>query len=85
MKDTLKQLQQYQIDALEKGISFDINAYVVSEANPDITVRMSYAATDPVYDTRTFCTTFSNDVDEKVCKMLMGRIRKFINDIETNE
>ena len=81
MEDTLKQLQEYQFEALQKGISYDINLYMNGEKIPDITVRMSYSVTDPVIESRTFCATFSNDVEDKISKMRMGCIKKFINDV----
>lgn len=84
MEKTLKELQEYQLEALHKGISYDINIYINGQQVPDITVRMSYSVTDPVIDTRTFCATFSNEVDNKIDQMKMGRIRKFINDVDKN-
>ena len=81
MEDTLKQLQEYQFEALQKGISYDINLYMNGEKIPDITVHMSYSVTDPVIESRTFCATFSNDVEDKISKMRTGRIKKFIEDV----
>jgi len=81
MENTLKQLQEYQIDALRKSISFDLNTYVLNEST-EFTVKLSYAeANATLRDTRTFCTTFSNMVEDKSDAMKMGRIRKFINNV----
>lgn len=81
MEDTLKTLQEYQIEALQKGIAYDINIFINGEKVPDISVKMFYSVTEPVYDTRTFHATFSSDVDDKISKMKLGRIKNFINDI----
>ena len=80
MEDTLKQLQEYQLEALRKGIAYSL--YVNDEKIPDIIVKMSYSVTDPIVDCRTFQATFSNEVDDQITKMRMGSIKKFINDIE---
>ena len=80
MEDLLKELQRYQIEAFRKGISFDVIAYTYND-DPEIRVRLSYAEADKVtVDTRTYCTTFSDNAD--INKMKLGRIAKFINNIE---
>lgn len=84
MEDTLKQLQMYQVAALNKGISYDLNLYV-NDQSTDITVRMSYVYTGVTEETKTFCATFSNAVEDKCSKMRMGRINKFINDIDNQK
>lgn len=83
MEETLKRLQEYQLEALRKGISFNLNVYHLNENNAELSVELSYVESDVTStDSRTYCTTFSNDVEDITDKMRMGRIKKFINDIE---
>lgn len=84
MEKVLKELQEYQLEALRKGISFDLGMYTVEEQT-ELSVKMSYLdsdATEIYTDTRTFCTTFSNNVDNITDRMKMGRIKKFIDNVE---
>ena len=82
MEDTLKQLQEYQIEALRKNIDFNIRLWINGIEVPEVAVNLMYSVSDPVTETRTFTTTFSSDVEDKTVAMRMGRIRKFINDID---
>ena len=83
MEETLKQLQEYQLEALRKGISFNLDVYHLNEDSTELSVKLSYVEADITStDTRTYCTTFSNDVEDVTGNMRMGRIKKFINDIE---
>ena len=85
MEKTLKQLQEYQVEAFQKGISFDVNMYVLEE-RAELSVKLSYLETDGhTIDSRSFTTTFSNEVEDNTDKMKMGRIRKFINDVENEK
>lgn len=81
MEETLRQLQEYQLAALKKGIAYDIDIFIDGEKVPDISVKMLYSVTQPVYDMRSFHTTFSNDVEDRVSKMKLGLIKKFIEDV----
>ena len=80
MEDILKELQKYQLAALQKGVAYGLDLSQPIDSTIDITVKMYYSTVSECVDNRTFSTTFSND--DKMASMKLGRIRKFINDIE---
>lgn len=85
MKDIIKQLQEYQIDAIDKGIEYDLKTCVDANNNLSVKVSMCYTSTASSVEMRTFNTTFSNEKSDKSNKLIMGRIKKFIKDIDNNE
>ena len=80
MEDILRKLQAYQIEAFRRGVSCDLNLNIDGNQIPEIVISMYYSVTNEVIDNRNFRTTFSND--DKIAEMKLGRIRKFINNIE---
>ena len=85
MKELLKELQYYQMEALDKGVAYDLDLMTDEVNSPDITVRMSYVRTTTWMETRTFQATFTVSTDEKISKMKLGRIRKFIEDVNDKQ
>lgn len=83
MEKTLRELQEYQVNALRKGIAYDLEVFINDERVPDIQVRMFYSVAGDILDNRNFKTTFSND--DKLADVKLERIRKFIDNIETEQ
>ena len=83
MEKTLRELQEYQVTALRKGIAYDLEVFINDERVPDIQVRMFYSVTGDYLDNRNFKTTFSND--DKLSDIKKERIRKFIENIEAQQ
>jgi len=81
MEETLKSLSDYQIDALRKGISFDIDLSINGENIPSATVRMNYSSTGDISKGFTFITTFTRK-DSHTQKKLKN-IEHFISTITT--
>jgi len=80
MKDVIKQLQEYQLDAAQKGISYDLEINVQDSSITSVTVKMYHSDVGEVLDYRSFNTSIS--VDDKFRSFKLKRIEKFIKNVE---
>ena len=80
MKDVIKQLQEYQLDAAQKGISYDLEINVQNSNITSVTVKMYHSDVGEVLDHRIFNTSIS--VDDKFRSFKLKRIEKFIKNVE---
>lgn len=80
MEDILRELQKYQLDAFRKGVTYDLDMSQCPDSTMSFTVKMYHTTVSECIDHRTFSTTFSND--DRMANMKLGRIRKFIDNIE---
>ena len=75
MENTLKKLQELQMDALQNNIT-----YQLSIGNSHMRVEMYYTnVSEDVVDNRNFSATFSND--DALADVKLESVKKFINDI----
>ena len=81
MEDILKTLSDYQIAALRKGISFDIDLSINDKKVPVARVRMSYTVTGPVAKGYAFDTTFSPSICQSKHTARMNEIDYFISTV----
>ena len=83
MKEVIKQLQEYQLDAVQKGISYDLDINIQDASVSSAEVKMYYTVVGEVLDNRNFRTCIS--ADDKFKSFKLKRIEKFINNIEENK
>ena len=81
MEETLKSLSEYQIEALRKGISFDIDLTIGGDNVPSATVRMNYSVTGDISKGFVFTTTISKHDSCK--KRKLANIGHFISTVTT--
>lgn len=85
MEDILKSLSAYQIEALRKGISFDVDLYINSNKVPSIDVKMYYSITGDIAESHAWNTTFTQDMIAPTVKSKLERIDTFISNSENNK
>ena len=81
MKDTLKQLSELQIKALDKGISFDLPLDYNSNKIPTAEVRLHYSVTGGISKGYAFTTTFSDNLCPSKQETRMAEIAHFITTV----
>lgn len=80
MKDIIKQLQEYQIEAVQKGISYILDVNVVDANVSSVEVSMYHSDIGEVLDYHNFRTSIS--ADDKFTSYKLKRIEKFIKNVE---
>ena len=81
MEEILKKLQQYQLDAVQNGISYDMKITMDHMTVSCVTVEMHYSTMDSeTLDNRNFHTCISTE--DKYANVKLVRIEKFISNIE---
>jgi hypothetical protein len=76
MENTLKQLQELQLEALQNNIT-----YQLSIGNSHMRIEMYYTnVSEEMVDNRNFSATFSND--DSLAEIKLECIKKFIDDIK---
>ena len=83
MKDVIKKLQEYQLDAVQKGISYDLDINIMEANVSSVEVKMYYTVVGEVMDNRNFRTSIS--ADDKFQSFKLKRIEKFIQNIEESK
>lgn len=81
MEETLKLLSGYQIEALKKGISFDIDLHYNSRQVPTADVKMHYSVTGGIVKTYVFDTTFSENMLDSKKEHRLSSIAHFISTV----
>lgn len=81
MEDTLRQLSEFQIEALRKGISFDIDLYINDKQVPMATVRMTYTVTGGISKGYTFNTTFGGNTCQSKKDDRLASISYFLSTV----
>lgn len=81
MEDTLKTLSEYQIQALRKGIAFDITIDFNNQNVPVAEVRMRYTVTGGISKGYAFTTTFSNNLCASKTQDRLDSIEHFITTV----
>ena len=81
MEETLKTLSDYQIQALRKGIAFDITIDFNSHNIPVAEVRMRYSVTGGISKGYAFTTTFSQNICKDKTQSRLESINHFITTV----
>lgn len=81
MEETLKTLSELQIQALNKGISFDIDMYINDKKVPTTQVKMSYTVTGGIAKGFAFNTTFSDSLSKSKQENRIDEIKYFISTV----
>ena len=84
MKNIIKTLQQYQVCAIDRGISFDLDVFANSD---EIKARVSVhsTATGPIDEQRYLKTTISSYDSEEYASNIVSYISNFIEQISTSQ
>lgn len=80
MEETLKALSEYQLEALKKGIAFDIDLYYNSNKVPTARVKMEYSVTGDIAKSFAFDTTFVGQDRKEAMKL--ENIQYYINTVQ---
>lgn len=83
MKDTLRQLSELQIEALDKGVSFDLALDYNGNKIPIVTVNLHYSVTGNISKGYVFSTTFSDNLCKSKQERRMAELTNFITTITT--
>ena len=83
MKEVIRQLQEYQLDAVQKGISYDLDINVHDMDISSVEVKMYYTVVGEVLDSRNFSTSIS--ADDKFRSYKLKRVEKFIQNVEESK
>jgi hypothetical protein len=81
MEETLKTLSDYQIQALRKGISCDINIEFNNQKVPTAEIRMRYSITGGISKGYTFVTTFSDNLCKSKTEERLHSVEHFITTV----
>lgn len=81
MEETLKKLSDYQIQAMKKEISFDIDLYVNDKKIPQARVKMQYSVTGGITKGFVFDTTFSSSIAPSKQENRFAEIEHFISTV----
>ena len=83
MENTLKKLSEFQIEALKKGISFDIDLKYNynTRQSATATVHMDYCTSGDIAQNYMFNTTFSSGISEQKKQERLDNIKYFIETI----
>ena len=81
MKNILKELSGYQIQALNKGLSFRIDLDYISKKAASTHVTMSYNSTGDIAQCYVFDTTFSENTSASKKEEKLANIKYFIETI----
>ena len=83
MKEIIEKLQKYQIEAVNHGISFDLDISVTSDETK-ARVAIHSTATGIVDDQRYMKATISSDNSEAYTSMVILSITSFVDQISTS-
>lgn len=79
MKEIIRTLSEYQNDALDRGIDFDLNIYFNSQRVPTAEVKLYYSfAGDTSLETHLFTTTFTDSSNDHTHKGKLEKVRQFV-------
>ena len=82
MEDLLRTLSDYQIEAMGKGINFDLDVYYNSEKVPSVDVKMSYSLAQSGFaEARNLNVTFSENMVKDKRNHRINAIVNFIQSI----
>lgn len=81
MEETLKNLSTLQIEALQKGISFDIDLYMNDKKVPSAQVKLYYSVTGGITKSYAFNTTFSDAICKSKTENRFNEIKHFISTV----
>lgn len=82
MEDILRNLSDLQIEALKKGIAFDIALEYNSYKVPEAVVKMSYSVTGSISKGYAFNTTFSGKAQPTNTNEKLEEIQYFISTVQ---
>lgn len=82
MEDILRNLSDLQIEALKKGIAFDIALEYNSYKVPEAIVKMSYSVTGSISKGYAFNTTFSGKTQPTNANEKLEEIQYFISTVQ---
>lgn len=83
MKDVIKRLQDFQLIATDKGISYDLDVNMMDTDVSSVEVKMYYTVAGEILDNRNFRTSIS--ADDRFTSFKLKRIEKFINNVEESK
>lgn len=81
MEETLKTLSEYQIEALRKGIAFDIRLDYNNQKVPVAEIRMNYTVTGGISKGYAFTTTFTDNLCDSKKNFRLESIAHFISTV----
>lgn len=81
MEDTLKALSEFQIQALRKGIAFDIDLDYNGQKVPTAEVKMRYTVTGGISKGYAFSTSFSDTISTSKQQHRLHSIAHFISTV----
>ena len=85
MKETLKSIQAYQVDALENGISLAAECYIPDGENSTQTIQVDIRyseSTGDIKEQRFFHTTFSSEDLPEVTEQKLNCVNQIISQIK---
>ena len=81
MEETFKSLSDLQIQALRKGIAFDIDLDYNGQSIPTAEVKMRYTVTGDISKGYAFNTTFNDSIDKNKQQYKLNSIAHFISTV----